>query len=124
MCGQGSRWGKLTQPLIASAGVCWDSTLRTLRVCQSALWLHSAGSGLLSLGFQRTPSVHSQDPDSFQCQGLLYNAADEFFVPSSDFQTPPDLKFQNCLSDQLTTLTPPPDKQGLLNLEKRQWFSF
>lgn len=40
--------------------------------------------------------------------------------PSSDFQTPLDLKFQNCLSDQLTTLIPPPDKQGLFDLEKRQ----
>lgn len=107
-------------PLIPSACVRWDSALRMLRVCQSALWLHGAGSGLLSFGFQHAPSVHSQDPDSFLCQGLLYDAADESFVPSSDFQTPLDLKFQNCLSDQLTALTPPPDKQGLFDLEKRQ----
>lgn len=88
--------------------------------CRFALWLHSAGSDLLSLDFQYALGICSQDPDSFLCQGLLCDAADESFVPSSDFQTPLNLKFQNCLSDQLTTLTSchPPHPQRSIWLGK------
>lgn len=123
MCWKGSRWGQLALLSIPSTHIHWDPALW---VCLSALWLSSAGPGLLFLGFQHAPSVHSQDPNSLQCQGLLWKAAEESFVPNSDFQTPLDLKFQNCLLEQLTALTPhtSPDKQGLFDLEKRQSFSF
>lgn len=115
--------GQLALPSFPPTRIHWDPALQ---VCSSALWLSNAGPGLLFLGFQHAPSVHSQDPNSLLCQGLLWKAADESFVPSSDFQTPLDLKFQNCLLEQLTALTPhtSPDKQGLFDLEKRQLFSF
>lgn len=80
--------------------------------CRFAFWLHSAGSDLLSLGFPHALSIHSQDPDKLLCQGLLCDAAGESFVPSSGFQIPLNVKFQNFLLDQLNTLpTLPPPSQ-------------